>query len=104
MLYSSWRADRGGYDYFESPDRLGLADDLPAPDLPGSGAIGIASTEVGRPAPRNLRHVGSGPVARGLILPLDRRGLGALDVSPRMLGWAALGLAVGVLIGRRYFR
>ena len=93
MMYSRWRPDVGGYDYFESASRVGLGDDLPVPRLSGGTEIGIASTDIGRPAPSGLQRVGSGPTARGSILPISRDGLsglgGVMDAVPL---WAAVGV------------
>lgn len=79
MIYSRWRPDVGGYDYFQSAERRGLGDDLPVPKLNGGTAIGVASTDIGRPAPGALHPAGSGPVAKGSILPLSRQGLSGMD-------------------------
>lgn len=93
MMYSRWRPDRGGYDYFEAAQRLGLGDDLPVPRLPAGTAIGVASTDIGRPAPAGMRHVGSGPTARGSILPLSRDGLSGLgSLVDSVPLWAAAGV------------
>lgn len=98
MIYSRWRPAVGGYEYFESASQLGLGDDLPIPSLPSGTAIGVASTDIGRPAPAGLRRIGSGDAARGSILPLSRDGLsGFTDVVGRVPVWAAVGAAgVGV--------
>lgn len=97
MMYSRWRPDRGGYDYFASAERRGLGDDLPVPKLPPGTAIGVASTDIGRPPPGDLRPAGSGAVAKGSILPLSRAGLsGTFDALNWLPGWvtvAALGVA-----------
>jgi hypothetical protein len=93
MMYSSWRPAEGGYDYFDSPVRIGLGDDMPVPSLPRGTDIGVASTDIGRPAPSGLRHVGRGPTARGAILPLSRSGLSS------SLGSFASGVPLWVAIG-----
>ncbi len=101
MIYSRWRPDVGGYDYFESTERRGLGDDLPTPLLPAGTAIGVASTDIGRSPPAGLRAAGSGPTAHGSILPLSRAGLsGALGAIGSSFTWplaAAAGLALGVI-------
>ena len=79
MMYSRWRPDVGGYDYFHSAERRGLGDDLPKPNLTGGTDIGVASTDIGRPSPGALHPAGNGPVAKGSILPLSRQGLSSLD-------------------------
>jgi len=93
VIYSRWRPDTGGYDYFQSAERRGLGDDLPVPKLYGGTAIGVASTDIGRPAPGALRPAGSGPVAKGSILPLSRQGLSSID-------WMGSG---GVVAGVLFF-
>lgn len=102
MIYSRWRPDVGGYDYFESAERRGLGDDLPVPKLYGGTAIGVASTDIGRPSPGALRPAGSGPVAKGSILPLSRQGLSgtfeALSMAPWWVTAGVLGaLALGIV-------
>lgn len=92
MIYSRWRPDTGGYDYFQSAERRGLGDDLPVPKLTGGTAIGVASTDIGRPAPGALHPAGSGPVAKGSILPLSRQGLSGLSQA----GADRIGMAVVV--------
>ncbi len=99
MIYSRWRPDLGGYDYFETATRLGLGDDPPVPSLPRGTDIGVASTDIGRSvAGGALRHVGTGPTARGSILPISREGLsGFTDVAASVPLWAAVGVfGVGV--------
>jgi len=95
MMWSRWRPDRGGYDYYESAEGHGLGDDLPVPKLPRGTLIGVASTEAGRTPISPLRPVGHGPAARGLLLPLDRSALGVLSSM-----WSTkVVLGVGIVIG-----
>lgn len=96
MIYSRWRPD-GGYDYYQSAERRGLGDDLPTPHMTSIGGIGVASTDAGRRMPSSSRYVGSGPVARGSVAPLDRRGLSLGAISPTVsnLGF----LLVAALLG-----
>jgi hypothetical protein len=92
VLYSKWLPDRGGYAYYETPERRGLGDDLPTPSLRQTSSIGVASTEIGRAMPLGAKLVGYGPLARGSIAPLDRSGLtglGAADI-PRALFFGTL--------------
>ena len=106
MIYSRWRPAEGGYDYFETPERFGLGDDLPTPALPGGTAIGVPSVTAGRMPPAGARFVGSGKEARGMIMPTSRAGLeGAGSIALPNL-WVMLGVgvaigAVGVAIARR---
>jgi hypothetical protein len=103
MIYSRWRPDRGGYDYYESGERRGLGDDMPIPRLLPVGELGAASTEAGRRAPGGVRHVGSGEIARGAILPLDRAGLSGLTtVLDSVPTWVLLAASItlGWVLGR----
>ena len=100
MIYSRWRPDKGGYDYFEGNDRaVPLADDLPVPSLPRGTAIGVASIDVGRPIPPGATHVGSGAVYVGLMAPAAKSALHGLSdmVSPNYLYMAA-GVFLGWLV------
>lgn len=82
MIYSRWRPDTGGFDYFESSERFGLGDDLPVPSLPRGTAIGVSSVLCGRtPRSGSLSPVGSGPAARGVIMPTSRAGLSGGGLS-----------------------
>lgn len=102
MYYSRFRPDSGGYDYFTAEERRGLGDDMPIPKLPRGTAIGVASTDIGRTPSGPLRPAGSGPVARGSILPVSRAGLsGTFDVIsmlPAWVTWVALGGLAGVVL------
>lgn len=106
MIFSRWRPDTGGYDYFDSPStRYGLGDDLPVPRLPRTSDIGSASTEIGRVLPMDAVPAGSGPLARGMIIAMDKTGLKGLGMdflSPGVqLGAAVLvGLGLGFVIGK----
>lgn len=69
MIYSRWRPD-GGYDYFETPERQNLGDDLAQPQLPGpAGGIGVPAQECGRVLPSGAQLVGKGDIPNGLIVP-----------------------------------
>ncbi len=103
MRYSKWLPDRGGYAYYESPERLGLGDDLPVPRLSQSSPIGVASTDIGRAMPLGAKLVGYGPLAQGSVAPLDRSGLsglgfGSVDVPGALMlsALAMAGAAIGV--------
>jgi len=84
MIYSSWRPDRGGYAYFQTAERRGIGNDLPTPRLVRSSPIGVASVEAGRPFPRGATPIGSGPLAKGVIVPLDRSGLSGGDDAEKI--------------------
>lgn len=103
MIYSSWRPDSGGYDYFETAERRGFGDDLPIPNLRARSPIGVASTSIGRTPGGPLRAAGSGELARGSIMPLSKARLNgvaggddaaALSKSSKV----AAVLAVGVVL------
>jgi len=100
LLHSQWLPDRGGYAYYESAERRGLGDDLPVPRLRDTSAIGVASTEIGRALPLGAKIVGYGPLAKGSIVPFDRRGLSGVPTTGPlgMVVLAALG-AAGAILG-----
>jgi len=100
MIYSRWRPDTGGYDYFETRERFALADDLPTPSMFRSSDIGVSSLACGRKIPSVARPVGSGPSAKGVIAPVSRAGLSGL--AGGFLGapawvWAVGGAVAGTL-------
>lgn len=97
MIYSRWRPDKGGYDYFESGERFGLGDDLPTPDLPGGSSIGVPSITAGR-LPKNgvLNPVGSGPSARGMVMPTSREGLEGVGILSSLSVWTVAGISAVV--------
>ncbi len=96
MIYSKWRPDRGGYAYYETSERRGLGDDLPIPRLRDVSALGVASTDIGRPLPLGAKIIGYGPLARGSVAPLDRSGLSLSGVSGASLWSAARLLGLGL--------
>lgn len=98
MIYSKWLPDRGGYAYYETSERLGLADDLPTPWLRQSSEIGVASTSAGRPLPGGAKLIGYGKLARGSIVPFDRSGLSGLSGESSKLLLVAVGVA-GAIAG-----
>jgi hypothetical protein len=106
VIFSRWRPDTGGYDYFDSPStRYGLGDDLPVPRLPQVSELGAASTDIGRPMPADARLVGSGPIARGMIAPMNKSGLKGLglDLSSSGMKFGAailVALGLGFLLGK----
>ncbi len=104
MIFSRWRPDTGGYDYLDSPStRFGLGDDLPVPRLPRTSPLGTASTDIGRPVPDDAKVMGSGPIARGMIAPMNKSGLQGLDLSsaPVKFGAAILaGVGLGFLLAK----
>jgi hypothetical protein len=102
LIYSRFRGD-GGYDYFETPERRGLGDDLPVPRLPVASALGVPSTEAGRPMPASAKFIGRGKFAKGVIAPLDRAGLtlgGITDSLPSVV-WLGIAAVIGWMIGKR---
>lgn len=104
MIFSRWRPDTGGYDYLDSPStRFGLGDDLPVPRLPKTSPLGTASTDIGRPIPDDAKVMGSGPIARGMIAPMNKSGLQGLDTAsaPVKFGVAVLaGIGLGFLLAK----
>lgn len=109
MIYSKWKPSVGGYDYYDVPAmQVGLGDDLPTPRHVSETKLGIPSTEAGREIPSGAKRVGSGPLAKGLIAPLDRSGLlsgvgldTATLTSPPVLLVAALAALAGWFFGRK---
>lgn len=103
MIYSRWRPDTGGYDYFESSERYGLADDLPIPRLTARSLIGVSSIVAGRAAPAGARYIGRGKSARGVVMPTSRSGLSGIPILDRVpaWGWAIAGIGVGIVLARR---
>jgi hypothetical protein len=103
MIFSRWRPDTGGYDYFDSPStRYGLGDDLPVPRLPKVHALGACSTDVGRAIPSDAVAIGSGPIARGMVAPMGKVGgglLGAIDFALSDAGAKALLFGALALVG-----
>lgn len=102
MIYSRWRPSKGGYDYFDAPDRdVPLGNDLPTPILPRGTDIGVASTDAGRPLPPGSKFAGSGAEAIGLIAPLRTNALSGLtDMIPPTY----LAMAAGVFFGWLVFK
>jgi hypothetical protein len=70
LRYSRWRPD-GGYDYFEANGFAALGNDLPNPVMPSPTRLGVPSVEVGQPIPEFSWKIGSGPLAIGIIAPMD---------------------------------
>lgn len=105
MLYSKWLPDRGGYAHYETAERRGLGDDLPTPRLQQTSAIGVASTDIGRPLPLGAKIVGYGPLAKGSVTRLDRDGLsgigGTSGLSLALLGLSIISFAGGVILVRK---
>lgn len=107
MIFSRWRPDTGGYDYFNSlSTRYGLGDDLPVPRLSPIHALGVCSTDIGRTLPADATPVGSGPLAKGMVAPMGTLGstlsgaLGAIT-NAGFAAWVLVAAAVGLgyLIG-----
>jgi hypothetical protein len=104
VIYSRWRPDKGGYDYYKSAERRGFGDDLPNPKLGTSfNAIGVASVDCGRKPEGRLVPAGSGTQARGMMMPVSRKGLSGVPVVDTMGPWLLVGiaLAVGWVLGRK---
>jgi hypothetical protein len=104
MIYSRWRPDEGGYDYFAVDLTQNINDDLPAPELESATKIGVPSIEAGRPIPAGARKVGSGDEALGLMAPVDAnrivrrtRSLGALTLPEGVSPWLFAAAGVGVV-------
>lgn len=98
MIYSRWRPDTGGYDYFETSERYGLSDDLPVPRLGGGSAIGVPSVDAGRQIPAGARFIGSGKFAKGVIAPVSRAGLSGTGDLASNAAWVLAALAAAWLL------
>lgn len=95
MIFSQWKPD-GGYDYYATNARRALGSDLPTPRLPSVSEIGVASTDIGRPMPSGAKRVGSGPLARGQVVPMaSASGLGALSSAASDIVLLAVAAAFG---------
>lgn len=104
MIYSRFRPHAGDYEYFESPEKIGLADDLPTPKLPFGTSVGVPSVDAGRPIPAGAVYRGTGPFAKGVIAPISKRaGMGLLNLIEYIPGWGwlAIGLSTGFLLWGR---
>lgn len=104
MIYSRWRPDKGGYDYYRTGERRGMGDDLPHPRFPVTfGGIGVASVDCGRQPEGNMRPAGSGSEARGMLLPVSRSGLSGMPLLDTIGPWLGVAVAftVGWFLGRR---
>lgn len=97
MIFSRWRPDIGGYVYFESPERLGLGDNLATPSLVEIGGIGAASTDAGRRPQGTLKIIGRGSAPVGCVMPLSRAGLAQVSMLSGLGFTGTLGL--GCLLG-----
>ncbi len=78
MIYSKWKPATGQYDYFETSEQHGIGDDLSTPRLAQFSPIGVASVDAGRRLPASARAVGSGPDAKGCVVPIARSALGTI--------------------------
>jgi len=99
LLYSRWRPDGSGYDYFEAPGFAALGNDLPNPVMPSPTQLGVPSVEVGHRIPGMARRVGRGPQAVGIVAPMDTSrlafGLGSDAMFYVIVGAGFVGLAWG---------
>jgi hypothetical protein len=98
VIYSKWRPVDGKYDYYESKGSVGLGDDMPLPPSPiVRSPIGVASVAIGRSPKGMRRHVGTGEMPVGSIMPTNQTALGlSLDKGTVIMGLAVLGaFAVG---------
>lgn len=103
LIYSRWRPDVGGFEYFEAPETHNINDDLPTPELLAA-KIGVPSMEAGRPLPSGARRVGTGEEARGLVAPVDearivRRTRSLSGVEPAStMGWVVVAGGAALVI------
>lgn len=100
VIYSRWDPSSGLYDYFESPERPGLNDDLAVPPMPAPTDLGVPSTECGRSLPSGATHVGTGEFAEGLMAApagVDLLAGGIPGVNGQTYGWLLLAFVGGAL-------
>lgn len=91
MIYSKWRPTDGKYDYFESRGEIGLGDDMPLPPAPlGRSPIGVASVTLGRRPNGLRRHVGTGELPIGSVMPTVAPLGFTLDKGTLILGGSIL--------------
>lgn len=103
MIYSCFDQDSGHYHYFQDDLQIPVNGDLPVPVLPPiAGKIGVPALQAGRPLPAAAKHVGSGQMARGILVECGRSGSLSGDSTPSgmppLWKWGvALGLAAAVV-------
>jgi hypothetical protein len=101
MIYSRWRPSDGKYEYFETPEKFGLGDDMPVPNVPLTASpIGISSVIVGRKPSGPIRRVGEGEAPIGAIMPTATADLGFIASRDAMMLIVALlsGIVIGSLM------
>lgn len=105
MIYSRWRPEGDGYDYFRDDSLHNINDDLPTPQLRDASVLGVPSIESGMPIPAGAQAVGHGAAAVGLIAPVDEarvvrrtRSLAGITETAPWLPVAALAVAAGTWI------
>ncbi len=111
MIFSRWQPTTGGYDYYDSQStRFGLGDDLPVPRFQTMKALGLSigcSTDIGRSLPAGATKVGSGPLARGMVAPMDLasiKGIGAIDfasATAKTVLCVVVALGIGLFLGSK---
>ena len=85
MIYSRWQPG-GGYEYYETPEKPHLGNDLPDPAIPPpEHDIGTPAQECGRALPAGARFVGRGVTPQGMITPAMKPGIAGMPMR-RPLG------------------
>lgn len=91
MIYSVWNPHLGNYDYYDGPEP-------PLSRSLSTRASGIAPEDAAYALPSVAKHVGRGPVAKGVIA--ERKGaLAALGEWEGTFKWVGLAVA-GILLWR----
>lgn len=109
MIYSCFNEQLGLYEYFESTERHAVNGDLPVPELNGlmAGRVGVPARDAGRTMPSSAKRVGTGLMARGVIVNCDNLPTPALSLAgaaqtsadlQTSLLWMGAGAAAGYLV------
>jgi hypothetical protein len=100
VIYSRWRPEGDGYDYFRDSSLHNVNDDLPTPQLRDASVLGVPSIEAGVPIPDGAEAAGHGEVPVGVVAPVDEtrvvrrtRSLAGITEASPWLPVAALGVA-----------
>jgi hypothetical protein len=68
VKFSAYNKYRGGFDYYDVQDFVGINDDHPTPQLSKLRTkVGVPATLAARPLPKKARYVGHGDIPIGSI-------------------------------------
>ncbi len=101
--FSQWQPD-GSYRYYDAPGHMApLGDDMPSVHAVEVNGIGFPSSEYGQKLPTGARYAGTGPEAKGIVVPMDHSrlsGVPSFTASP--VFWMLLG--GGIVAGCVWWR